>query len=97
MMVGSEEHFRHELGDRRVVTIGPKYSWQTGEVVEYAAVRHWPGSTGKLKPEWVADLEEIASGVLVPVTATLPLPDLGTTTVRPRRREDQGEVSGEQA
>ena len=56
------------------VTAGPAYLDDTGLPTRYVAVKHQPGAHRSRPPEWVVDLEELASGGMAPTTPVLPLP-----------------------
>ena len=55
------------------VTAGPAYLDDTGLPTQFVAVKHQPGVPSKGPPEWVVDLEGLASGGMAPVTPVLPL------------------------
>lgn len=56
------------------VTVGPAYLDDSGLPTQFVAVKHQPGASRNSPPEWLVDLEELASGGMAPATPVLPLP-----------------------
>src|SRR5665213_2686894 len=80
------------------VTLGTRFNRVTGLPEEHVIVKHYPGRTGGLLPEWVIPLEELASGQTMPVVPAMPFPSApAAATISVRHPKQATDTAGNDA